>query len=102
MGGEIFVGALAIMTRSLRHRNEELARSIVMNSQRFFPGGLAIAVPGEVRGQYQAWKLYGKLTWKNLVQPAIDLARNGFQISHALADAMKDELKKIKHDKGLR
>ena len=73
-----------------------------MNSQRFFPGGLAIAVPGEVRGQYQAWKLYGKLTWKDLVQPAIDLARNGFQISHALSDAMKDELKKIKHDEGLR
>ena len=102
MGGEIFVGALAITTHSLRHRNEELARSLVMNSQRFFPGGLAIAVPGEVRGQYQAWKLYGKLTWKDLVQPAIDLARNGFQISHALSDAMKDELKKIKHDEGLR
>ena len=102
MRGEIFVGALAITTHSLRHRNEELARSLVMNSQRFFPGGLAIAVPGEVRGQYQAWKLYGKLTWKDLVQPAIDLARKGFQISHALADAMKDEFKKIKHDKGLR
>ena len=102
MGGEIFVGTRAITTRYLRHRNEELARSLVMNSQRFFPGGLAIAVPGEVRGQYQAWKLYGKLTWKDLVQPAIDLARKGFQISHALADAMKDEFEKIKHDEGLR
>ena len=102
MGGEIFVGALAITTRSLRHRNEELARSLVMNSQRFFPGGLAIAVPGEVSGQYQASKLYGKLPWKDLVQPAIDLARDGFLISNALADAMKDEFKKIKRDKGLR
>ena len=102
MGGEIFVGARAITTRSLRRGNEELARSLVMNSQRFFPGGLAIAVPGEVSGQYQAWKLYGKLTWKDLVNPAIDLARDGFPISQALADAMKDEFKKIEHDKGLR
>ena len=73
-----------------------------MNSQRFFPGGLAIAVPGEVSGQYQAWKFYGKLTWKDLVQPAIDLARNGFEISPALADVMKDKVEEIKHDKGLR
>ena len=73
-----------------------------MNSQRFFPGGLAIAVPGEVSGQYKASKLYGKLPWKDLVQPAIDLARDGFLISNALADAMKDEFKKIKRDKGLR
>ena len=102
MGGEIFVGARAITTRYLRHRNEELARSLVMNSQRFFPGGLAIAVPGEVSGQYQAWKLYGKLTWKDLVNPAIDLARDGFPISQSLADAMKDEFEKIKHDEGLR
>ena len=73
-----------------------------MNSQRFFPGGLAIAVPGEVRGQHQAWNEHGRLSWKDLVQPAIDLARNGFPISHALADAMKDKIGKIEKDKGLR
>ena len=75
----------------------------MLNSQRFFPGGLAIAVPGEVRGQYQAWKEHGRLSWEDLVQPAIDLARNGFPISHVLADALnKDMVEKIKKDKGLR
>ena len=75
----------------------------MLNSQRFFPGGLAIAVPGEVRGQYQAWNEHGRLSWEDLVQPAIDLARNGFRISHALADALNDDMvEKIKKDKGLR
>ena len=66
-------------------------------------GGLAIAVPGEVHGQYQAWKQYGRLPWKDLVQPAINLARNGFPISAAVAEALNDDMvKKIKEDPGLR
>ena len=68
-------------------------------------GGLSIAVPGEVHGQYQAWNQYGKLPWKRLVQPAIDLARKGFKISRALDDVLKDDKKvveAIKEDDGLR
>ncbi|KAL0480377.1 glutathione hydrolase, partial [Acrasis kona] len=37
-------------------------------------GGLAIAVPSEVKGLYTAHKQYGKLDWKVLVEPAINLA----------------------------
>ena len=66
-------------------------------------GGLSIAVPGEVHGQYQAWKQYGWLPWKQLVQPAIDLAKNGFEISAAVADALNDAetLERIKKGDGL-
>ena len=103
MGGEIFVGAVPSRLAPLRRTNERLACRLVANSQRFVPGGLAIAVPGEVSGQYQAWKEHGKLSWEDLVQPAIDLARKGFPISHALADALNvDMVEKIKKDKGLR
>ena len=35
-------------------------------------------MPGEVKGFYEAWKKYGKLHWVDLVQPSIDMARNGF------------------------
>jgi gamma-glutamyltranspeptidase/glutathione hydrolase len=40
-------------------------------------GHKASGVPGTVDGMIQAHKKYGKLPWKTLVQPAIDLARNG-------------------------
>ncbi|EDO28033.1 predicted protein, partial [Nematostella vectensis] len=43
-------------------------------------GGLAVAVPGEVRGLHTAWMEYGKLPWRDLVQPTIDMAKGGFKI----------------------
>ena len=72
--------------------------------QRFLLGGLAIAVPGEVHGLRRAWREYHHLPWEKLVQPAIDLARDGFAISAAVAEALSEEdiLMKIKNDSGLR
>jgi gamma-glutamyltranspeptidase/glutathione hydrolase len=46
----------------------------------------ASGVPGSVDGMVEANRKYGKLKWAELVQPAIDLARNGFKISKRLAD----------------
>ena len=37
-----------------------------------------VGVPGTVAGLYLAHQKYGKLTWAGLVQPAVDLAKNGF------------------------
>ena len=70
-----------------------------------FLGGLAIAVPGEVRGMYEAHKKYGRLPWRKLVEPSIILAREGFEISAAVADALNNTdriLEHIKNDPGLR
>ncbi|HEY5690941.1 MAG TPA: gamma-glutamyltransferase [Cyclobacteriaceae bacterium] len=44
-------------------------------------GHLASGVPGTVAGLEAAHQKYGKLEWKQLVQPAIDLATNGFTLT---------------------
>ena len=46
----------------------------------------ASGIPGSVDGMVTAHKKYGKLSWTELLQPAIDLARNGFKITAKLAD----------------
>ena len=80
-----------------------MLRRLLKIFNRFLLGGLAIAVPGEVNGLYRAWKEYGWLPWKDLVQPAINLAREGFEISTAVADALNDHMvERIKKDPGLR
>jgi gamma-glutamyltranspeptidase/glutathione hydrolase len=48
----------------------------------------ASGVPGSVDGMVEASKKYGKLKWAELVQPAIDLARNGFKVTAKLAGAL--------------
>tara|TARA_R110001583_G_scaffold189508_2_gene352576 strand:- start:2584 stop:4272 length:1689 start_codon:yes stop_codon:yes gene_type:complete len=47
----------------------------------------AIGVPGTVAGLFLAHQKYGKLPWKDLVQPAIDQATNGFTFNWSLFKA---------------
>ena len=44
-------------------------------------GGLAIGVPGTVAGLYEVHQKLGSLPWSELVQPAIDLAINGYTVT---------------------
>ncbi len=63
-------------------------------------GHRASGVPGTVAGFYEAHKKYGKLAWKDLVQPAVRLASEGFKINAQLADDLKDLAEKNKQFKG--
>jgi gamma-glutamyltranspeptidase/glutathione hydrolase len=45
----------------------------------------ASGVPGVVDGMFEAHRKLGRLKWAQLVQPAIDIARNGFKITRHLA-----------------
>ena len=67
-------------------------------------GPFASGIPGEIKGFLEAWKQYGRLPWKELVQPAIDFAKNGFRFGQAAFAAANREsvLEAIKKDEGLR
>ena len=51
-------------------------------------GYKAIGVPGTVAGLALAHKRYGKLPWRELVEPARKLAANGFVVSDYLARSL--------------
>lgn len=44
-------------------------------------GYLAVATPGTVAGLYEVHRRYGKLSWNEVMKPAIALAQNGFILS---------------------
>lgn len=52
-----------------------------VNKDKSLYGHLAAGVPGTVDGMVKAHKKYGKLTWRELIDPAINLAENGFPIT---------------------
>ncbi|CAF1282486.1 unnamed protein product [Adineta ricciae] len=53
-------------------------------------GGLAIAVPGELRAYKKAYDEFGGgVPWSDLFQPTIQLCRNGFVISPSQAAAIR-------------
>jgi gamma-glutamyltranspeptidase/glutathione hydrolase len=54
-------------------------------------GYLAPGVPGTVRGLEMAHRKYGRLPWKDVVAPAIALAK-GFALSDALARSLNREV----------
>ena len=65
-------------------------------------GGLAIGVPGEIRGFHDAHQRYGKLPWSRLFQPAIRLAREGFEVSTHLAKRIQAVQEALANDPALR
>lgn len=48
-------------------------------------GYLAVGTPGTVAGLYEVHRLYGKLPWRDVVQPAVTLAKDGFTISNRVS-----------------
>jgi gamma-glutamyltranspeptidase/glutathione hydrolase len=54
-------------------------------------GGRSVGVPGVLRGLETAHRAHGRLPWRTLFEPAIELAERGFAVSPRLHALLKSE-----------
>ena len=64
--------------------------------ERHHQSPVAVGVPGTVAGLHVAWNDAGRLPWKQLLLPAIALAREGFMVSDGLARSLRAELPRMR------
>lgn len=65
-------------------------------------GGLAVGIPGEIRGLWEAHQVGGKLPWKDLLQPTIKLLKEGYTVGIPVAIAMAAQTEVVKRQQGLK
>lgn len=80
------------MAPSAAGRNMYLDDSLKVIDKLSRYGHLAAGVPGSVDGMVEAHSKFGSLPWKDLVQPAIDLAINGFPLTEKEARALRNNI----------
>jgi len=66
------------------------------SEERHHRGHVSVGVPGTVAGLHVAWKDSGRLPWKQLLSPAIALAREGFLVSDGLARSLEQVLPRLR------
>ena len=61
-------------------------------------GALAVGVPGELAGYWAAHQRFGRLPWSDLVQPSIDVCRNGYHMSKHQYDSLLSQPDHVRGD----
>jgi gamma-glutamyltranspeptidase/glutathione hydrolase len=73
-----------------------------VNKRRAREGILSIGVPGTVYGMWEVHKKFGSLEWKKLLQPAINLAEEGFIMTPFMVDALNSRYEKLSNYKNFK
>lgn len=60
-----------------------------------------MAVPSELKGIWELHQRYGKLPWRMLIEPSIDLCRTGHKVSRYFGDVLKRSEARIKIEPSL-
>ena len=77
------------------HRDMYLDPKTSVLTNRSETGALAAGVPGSVAGLWAIHKRCGTRPWRALIDPAIQLARDGFEVDEALSTSLRDEQARI-------
>jgi gamma-glutamyltranspeptidase / glutathione hydrolase len=89
-GGETFTLDYREIAPAAAHRDMFLDENGDVDSTLSRASHLASGVPGSVDGLLRAWRDHGSgnISRRDLLAPAIELAKNGFSLSRYLADAL--------------
>ncbi len=58
-------------------------------------GGRSVGTPGTLKLMYETHKLHGSMSWDALVQPAIDLANSGFEVSARMHESISNDIERL-------
>ncbi|OEZ62576.1 gamma-glutamyltransferase [Duganella sp. HH105] len=67
-----------------------------MNFDTVLASGMAVGVPGAVRGWHEALDRYGSMSFKQVLAPAIHVATNGFTVNDNFSHLVEGNLAKFK------
>ncbi len=67
------------------------------NGYQFIPatGPLPVSVPGCVDGWYEMHELFGRIQMRDILQPAINYARNGFPVTEVIAFYLESNVRAL-------
>lgn len=85
-----------------RERAPAATQQDMFNNASSTVGGLAIAVPGELRGYGELHREYGHLPWGDLVRPTAELCRQGHRVSPYMGRALKTYSSRIHDEPSMR
>ena len=95
IGGNGFATVYVAKSHEVRALNfygsaPEHATLSVYQGKDYSHGVLSVPVPSSLKGYETLHRVYGRLPWAKVLEPAIDIAENGFLIRQGLIDDMTE------------
>lgn len=79
--------------------SDEPSRYMEAEGKRNIIGPSSVAVPGNLAGWCAMHRRFGRLPFADVVRPAMDLAQNGFRVTHYLTGAIAEHAADLMLDK---
>lgn len=85
-----------------RERAPKAAHRMMFKNISSSEGIMSVAIPGELKGYGELHRKHGRVPWKTLVQPSIDLCRSGHIVTEYLHTVLQRSEEMMLHTPALR